>query len=522
MRLSAHDNNCQQGQRRSQRLWLWCLLGTMLVMLPGCSGCWRARKAPKKTPAEIAKEEEDKKKDKLLPPFQSPKLLILPYDDGTPFPRSVKLGHWHSGVTAWKANTADFSGNLRTAVVQNRGQLINVYRTPYQLQGSRPIGLPKGQTKRIETLFYVPHSFVEGQDPVGALSGNTRLQLREELRTRRSDALVFSPGSQTLQEMAPHEFQMVVLAREPDSYGYLKTLESTRTRSASIDDVNAQARTFYRVLLPKIDGGNTPLPVNSLAWTSISVVVWDDVDPTWLSPSQQSALLDWLHWGGQLMVSTPASIDLLRNSFLDPYLPISAEEAVTLDESALAQINETYVLDEITRSRPSKLLQPPLEGRRLVLRSQAECRFVPETGQLLAERRVGRGRVIVSSFRLSSRQFVAWDALDGFFNACLLRNPAREFSEVGNDNVRVNPRINRFPPIQFPPNQFGGVPDEEVQDFDFSSEFDGVAMNCQFRACVQGTAHCQQVTLPVSRPGRWRSELVFSTCLRVNNGHRSG
>ncbi len=34
--------------------------------------------------------------------------------------------------------------------------------------------------------------------------------------------------------------------------------------------------------------------------------------------------MDWLHWGGQLMVNGPDSLDLLKGSFLEPYLPATS------------------------------------------------------------------------------------------------------------------------------------------------------------------------------------------------------
>ena len=59
------------------------------------------------------------------------------------------------------------------------------------------------------------------------------------------------------------------------------------------------------------------------------------------------------------------------------------------------------------------------------------AQFVPGTGELLAEWRVGRGRVVVSAVRLSDRGLTAWSGFDGFFNACLLRRPPRRYREHG-------------------------------------------------------------------------------------------
>ena len=67
-----------------------------------------------------------------------------------------------------------------------------------------------------------------------------------------------------------------------------------------------------------------PLSDNPLTWTSIAYVLWDEVDPQVFTPEQERALVDWLHWGGQLVVSGPDSLDLLKGSFLEPYLPATS------------------------------------------------------------------------------------------------------------------------------------------------------------------------------------------------------
>ena len=70
----------------------------------------------------------------------------------------------------------------------------------------------------------------------------------------------------------------------------------------------------------------------------MSHVVWDNYSPDLLSVSQQQAMLDWLHWGGQIILCGGAgqSFSVLRDSFLGPYLPGEATGAtVPLSEDDL-------------------------------------------------------------------------------------------------------------------------------------------------------------------------------------------
>ena len=67
--------------------------------------------------------------------------------------------------------------------------------------------------------------------------------------------------------------------------------------------------------------------------------------PDDLSLSQQQALLDWIHWGGQLIISGGAgqSYSLLRESFLGPYLPADATaETVPLTQDDLRPLSQSY------------------------------------------------------------------------------------------------------------------------------------------------------------------------------------
>ena len=50
------------------------------------------------------------------------------------------------------------------------------------------------------------------------------------------------------------------------------------------------------------------------------------------------------------------------------------------------------------------------------------------TGGLVVERRVGGGRIVVTRFPLTDVRIKQWKNFDGFFNAVLLRRPARVFS----------------------------------------------------------------------------------------------
>ena len=191
---------------------------------------------------------------------------------------------------------------------------------------------------------------------------------------------------------------------------------------ANVDDI-----CYYRVLLPST-AAPLALPAQPLCWTNLAYLVWDDILPKSLTPEQQQALVAWLHWGGGLIVSGPDSLDKLRGSFLEPYLPATGGAAGPIDEAALQAWGDGWTLPTDESRRPGS--NRPWSG--VALEKHPAGEFLPGTGNLVAERRIGRGRVVVTAFRLSEPDLITWRSYDGFFHTGLLRRPPRNF-----DNQRM-------------------------------------------------------------------------------------
>src|SRR5206468_3419930 len=63
---------------------------------------------------------------------------------------------------------------------------------------------------------------------------------------------------------------------------------------------------YYRLVIPQ-EPEKPVLSPHPLTWTTISHVIWDGLDPEVLNVGQQQAMLDWLHWGGQIIVAGGAA-----------------------------------------------------------------------------------------------------------------------------------------------------------------------------------------------------------------------
>jgi hypothetical protein len=406
------------------RIGFWSLV-VLLVTLPGCGGCLKSPSPPTTSPTaeeEEAKrrEEERRRRELANQPLNLGELRIQPHDRQATM-RGVKPGHWTAALQAARANQADVQAQLTSFPVTSDGVPQQVDYTPYRLLTARPAALPKGQTRYFETLHRIPADEATSSARLAALERVLvpRSGARDELRDRQPVTLM--PG---------HEYYLVVLAETPDEYAFYRRLHSVALPPVFYDDGETQRH--FRVVIPERTTGIPPLPTHPLAWTSIAHLVWDNFQPNLLSPLQQTALLDWLHWGGQLVISGPGSMEKLTGSFLEPYLPADRVATVERNGEDFVDLNQAWSLVE-RKTGVRRDLEvddaAPVVGVSWQLRKDA--REVEGTGGLLAERRVGAGRVVLTSFGLTDRAILNWGCYDSFVNGALLRRPSRQFVMAG-------------------------------------------------------------------------------------------
>ena len=417
-----------QGRERESRrlldalMWL-VVLGGCALMLPGCSGCRQDPQAAKKEAEDAEKKKKEKKKEK--PAFEFSRLEMVPSDESL-LRNFMKPGHTVTATMTAVANMADLRADVESEVTNLEGAPIPMGDTRYHLVMSRPAVLPKGQPKTLEFTFFAPHEVGE----------TSTLFLRHKLQSARGGSVVYQ-GSEATRLMPPYQYLFVVLSANPNAYGYLKQIESVRPAYNELLDEGTELL-YYRVVLPTVKD-RVPLPSHPFAWTMIAYVLWDGTFADRLTPDQQQAMLNWLHWGGQLIISGPGSLDQLAGSFLAPYLPATSEGAAELKADALQPLNEYWSLTRIkpkTRLTLDVVPTAPLFG--VQLRPQADAQLLAGTGQLVAERRVGRGRIVVTSFGLSAPDVVNWGSFDSFLNNGLLRRPRRVFTATQFGSPQTN------------------------------------------------------------------------------------
>ena len=427
-------------RRRALVIPLAVLMVMSILLTAGCGGCdsqqtpqtqaekEEAEQAAKK---KVAKKKKDDREIKPLlpllgqePPPQTDDLpeAIGPTDGPTANVRPrllVKPGHWTTTVQEMKSNYEDFVGVSSTTLVDIKQQARALEHTNFTFRSSRPVALAKGRTKRVEGHLYIPEQNKVARVQASLVNRNTG----------RREPKVPQP---LLTKMPSYQYFVVVLSKEISRYAFLKVTDAVRMPWEEESDATSQPH--YRVVLADA-GKKLPLPSNVLTWTSVSHLVWDEVDPEQLTPEQQRAMLDWLHWGGRLIINGPDSLDTLRGSFLADFLPAESAGPRTVTAADLSPWS-AYWSRRDRGERPSQLdPTKPWSGVRLKP-VEGAIELVGGAG-LFYERGVGRGTIVVSGIQLAERDFINWGGYDSFLNGALLRRPRRLFAKGPYDGLQV-------------------------------------------------------------------------------------
>lgn len=367
---------------------------------------------------------EKSAKEKLRPPLEFFRSQVAPFDV-LPF---AKARHWSTVNLEMRANYGDYGGLLATEPVRMEGM-------PHDVVFRREARLLKGQQTRLgmqAMLPVVPKELV--------------LELMRPDAIRPDEAL---PAS--LRVLEPHQMLIVFLARNPNDFAHWTKMHALLPSSGDRDPQATEKQRYYRLVIPQ-DPDKPLVSPHPLTWTTISHVIWDGFDPESLNTAQQQALLDWLHWGGQLVITGGAapSFAALQDSFLGPYLPADPAGENTMMEAAdLAPLAADYrppqwpeenelVLGNDNGPRPPPIrykepvaIQPapkrPVFFAGLRPREEAGAIGLPvgdRADRLLGvERRVGRGRVMMLSFSPNDPALASWPGLDTLVRRLILRRP---------------------------------------------------------------------------------------------------
>ncbi len=372
-------------------------------------------------------------KDKNRAPFEFFRSQVAPFDI-LPY---VKPNHWSTLTFELRANDDNYDGILQTEAVK----LANM---PHEVYFRRDGRLIKEQRARRALQFIVPDvdtGQVQKQFPVELLRAGAL----------RAD----SSWQANLSTLPPHQMLVLVLSKDSTTK-FAAWSKSAAMLPASVerDGGDLEKVRYYRLVLP-IEPDSLSLSSHPLTWTTMSHVVWDNYPPDAMSAPQQQAMLDWLHWGGQVVLCGGAgqSFSVVRDSFLGPYLPGEATGAtVPLAEDDLRPLSQSYPPPYYASSvdnqsepvaverrgstrRMMRVYRAPVPIRPgpkrpvylSVLKAKEGASTIPlgeASPHLLAvESRVGRGRITMLAINPNEEALLGWPGLDTLVRRVVLRRP---------------------------------------------------------------------------------------------------
>ena len=171
-----------------------------------------------------------------------------------------------------------------------------------------------------------------------------------------------------------------------------------------------------------------------LDWTATAFLFWDDLSADALTPAQQTAVADWIRFGGQLIVNGSAASDAIKNTTLADVLPLKPTGNIELDVNAATELLAGHeVQGDPSTEKQTTFVQD--QSARLAVDGIAatDSEPIPDAGKLILERMIGRGRVVQARFDLTSDWLANWNSYNSFVNGALLRRPRRRLEKQSND-----------------------------------------------------------------------------------------
>lgn len=375
-----------------------------LPLLVGCDGCRR-------DPDKEAKEQEAPLADFTSAPPQP-----FPSDTVTTA-NGIKPGHWITVSQSLKSNKIDTRGELlsRAGTARSPSRSADSEDVVGTIPNHRPIVLPKGQQRRFDYRILPPI-------PRSPDQKSCTLSSRFVSAGRSA---YFDAESRPFRALAAEEYFFVVLTTRPERFAKFKS--SDWIKPFQDENEFATSAANYRLVIPSTKD-LLPLAETMLDWTNTAVVLWDDLTPEALTPSQQTAIADWVRFGGRLIVNGADATDAVSKTSLVDLLPLRPTGNIELDADAGTALLEGWkVPSDQTTEKQISLLRS--QSGRVAVDGQInpDAVSMPRCGNLILVRSVGRGRVVQPRFDITSDWIADWASYHSFINSALLTRPRRRY-----------------------------------------------------------------------------------------------
>lgn len=387
----------------------WLLL--LLVLVSGCRGCSKNNQT---------QQAPEKKKSRLV----SDELRTLPYSKEI-VGNSVKPGHWYQTRQKLKANQNDESLTATLYQIDGNSNPTTVRNLGIPLQFNRDISLAKGQEKTIELKLLQTDWPFESMEPTNTTGKSNKLSIFMRYSQRGLGAPVIDEEF-LLRPLKDYQYDMLVLSRNTPQHIFWRGLDCIVWPQA-INDESSRIAPHRVIDIAEEDLGQS-IPNQLMTMTSISHMVINDVSLNILPEDHQKAILDWLYFGGTIIINGPDAIAGIESSILKTYAPIQQTSSTTLTQGQIDKLNDTNSWRIRYAKTPSKdaVAFKPSESISILQGQLAEdSSWITDLEGLVAERLVGQGRIVMTSFPMNHTALVNWPSYSALIQNAILRKPAR-------------------------------------------------------------------------------------------------
>jgi hypothetical protein len=432
---------------------VWLLL--LLVVITGCRGCTSQEDSEK-----LTEKEKQKRKLRLV----ADELRTLPFSKEI-VGNSVKPGHWYQTRQKLKANQNDESLTASLYEVDRNDRATSLWPEGLALGFERDVSLTKGQEKTIE--MKVLQTDVPASEQTAT---NSPLNNQLSIFTRYAQRGLGSPLLDErflLKLLNEYQYDMLVLSRDVSRQVFWRGLDCVVWPQYE-PDMKFKVMP-HRIIDISEEEMAEAIPSQLLTMTSVSHIVLNDVSLSILPQDQQDAILDWLHFGGTIIINGPDAIAGVETSFLKPYAPIQNTSSGELSPDQLLLLNDRdswclryHLADQAIPLKANKPI-PILQGK-----IDSGSAWIENLEGLVAERLVGQGRIVMTSFPMNDSAFVNWPSYSALIHNAVLRKPARD---VKIDSDPENPRKLVYQVAVAANDNTGQTERRSAMEFERSSNF---------------------------------------------------
>jgi len=389
----------------------WIL--ALLVFVAGCRGCSQDKN-------KQAQDEKQKKKLRLV----SDELRTLPFSKEI-VGNSVKPGHWYQTRHKVKANQNDESMTASLYQIDRKERPTSALPSGIPIQFERDVSIAKGQEKTIEMKVLQTSAPADSVDTMNAMPGIPPVSTFMRYAQRGLGASILDE-SFLMRSLYDYQYDMLVLSRNPSNHIFWRGLDCIVWQLYEPDlkfKVNP-----HRIIDISEEEMAESIPSQLTTMTSVSHIVINDVSINILPQSQQEALVDWLHFGGTIIINGPEAIAGIETSVLKEFAPMQKTSATELSQAHIDLLNnpQTWCLRFADNPNKERVQFKP-GGPVSILQGElaTDSTWTPELEGLVAERLVGQGRIVMTSFPMNHSAFLNWPSYSALIHNGILRKPKR-------------------------------------------------------------------------------------------------